>query len=140
MAFINDDFLLTTKAAKDLYHGYAEQMPIIDYHCHLPPAEIACDQRWENIAQVWLGGDHYKWRQMRSNGVDEKYVTGKEPALRLVPPRARALLRRDGAPVVRDGGEDLEEVQREAVRQGFLCARADEEVEREGGLHDRRPN
>ena len=76
MAFINDDFLLTTKAAKDLYHGYAEQMPIIDYHCHLPPAEIACDQRWENIAQVWLGGDHYKWRQMRSNGVDEKYVTG----------------------------------------------------------------
>ena len=76
MAFINDDFLLTTKAAKELYHGYAEQMPIIDYHCHLPPAEIACDQRWENIAQVWLGGDHYKWRQMRSNGVDEKYVTG----------------------------------------------------------------
>ena len=76
MAFINDDFLLTTKAAKELYHGYAEQMPIIDYHCHLPPAEIAEDKRWENIAQVWLGGDHYKWRQMRSNGVDEKYITG----------------------------------------------------------------
>ena len=76
MAFINDDFLLTTKAAKELYHGYAEKMPIIDYHCHLPPAEIARDQRWENIAQVWLGGDHYKWRQMRSNGVDERFVTG----------------------------------------------------------------
>ena len=79
MAFITDDFLLTTKAAKELYHGYAEQMPIIDYHCHLPPAEIAEDKRWENIAQVWLGGDHYKWRQMRSNGVDEKYITGDAP-------------------------------------------------------------
>ena len=76
MGYINDDFLLTTKAAKELYHGYAEKMPIIDYHCHLPPAEIAEDKRWEDIAQVWLGGDHYKWRQMRSNGVDEKYVTG----------------------------------------------------------------
>ncbi|MGN0851772.1 MAG: glucuronate isomerase [Kiritimatiellia bacterium] len=76
MPFINDDFLLTTKAARDLYHGYAEPMPIIDYHCHLPPAEIAADTRWDNLAQVWLGGDHYKWRQMRSNGIDEKFVTG----------------------------------------------------------------
>ena len=76
MAFINDDFLLTTKAARELYHGYAEKMPIIDYHCHLPPSEIAEDKRWTDIAQVWLGGDHYKWRQMRSNGVEEKYVTG----------------------------------------------------------------
>ena len=76
MGFINDDFLLTTKAARELYHGYAEKMPIIDYHCHLPPTEIAEDRRWENMAQVWLGGDHYKWRQMRSNGVDERFVTG----------------------------------------------------------------
>ena len=76
MAFINDDFLLTTDAAKELYHGHAAKMPIIDYHCHLPPAEIAEDKTWENIAQVWLGGDHYKWRQMRSNGVDERFVTG----------------------------------------------------------------
>ena len=76
MSFINDDFLLTTDAARELYHGYAEKMPIIDYHCHLPPAEIAEDKRWEDIAQVWLGGDHYKWRQMRSNGVDEKFITG----------------------------------------------------------------
>lgn len=76
MSFINDDFLLTTNAARELYHGYAEKMPIIDYHCHLPPAEIAEDKTWENIAQVWLGGDHYKWRQMRSNGVDERFVTG----------------------------------------------------------------
>ena len=79
MGYINDDFLLTTKAAKELYHGYAEKMPIIDYHCHLPPVEIAEDKRWENIAQVWLGGDHYKWRQMRSNGVDERYITGDAP-------------------------------------------------------------
>ncbi len=76
MAFINDDFLLTTKAARELYHGYAENMPIIDYHCHLPPSEIAEDKRWTDIAQVWLGGDHYKWRQMRWNGVAEKYCTG----------------------------------------------------------------
>lgn len=76
MSFINDDFLLTTDAAKELYHGHAAKMPIIDYHCHLPPAEIAEDKTWENIAQVWLGGDHYKWRQMRSNGVDERFVTG----------------------------------------------------------------
>lgn len=76
MSFINDDFLLTTDAARELYHGYAAKMPIIDYHCHLPPAEIAEDKTWENIAQVWLGGDHYKWRQMRSNGVDERFVTG----------------------------------------------------------------
>ena len=76
MAFINDDFLLTTDEAKELFHGYAEKMPIIDYHCHLPPAEIAQDKRWENIAQVWLGGDHNKWRQMRSNGIDEKFITG----------------------------------------------------------------
>ena len=75
-AFINDDFLLGTKAARELYHGYAESAPIIDYHCHLPPKEIAEDKRWSDIAEVWLGGDHYKWRQMRSNGVEEKFVTG----------------------------------------------------------------
>ena len=74
--FIHDDFLLTTDAAKALYHGYAEKQPIIDYHCHLPPAEIAEEKRWNDIAEVWLGGDHYKWRQMRSNGTDEKYCTG----------------------------------------------------------------
>ena len=74
--FIHKDFLLTTDAARELYHRHAEKMPIIDYHCHLPPREIAEDKRWNNIAEVWLGGDHYKWRQMRSNGVDEKFVTG----------------------------------------------------------------
>ncbi len=76
-AFINDDFMLTTKAARELYHGYAEDMPIIDYHCHLPPAEIANDQRWTDIAEVWLGGDHYKWRQLRSNGFEERLCSGR---------------------------------------------------------------
>ena len=75
--FINDDFLLNTKAAKELYHDHAEKMPIIDYHCHLPPKEIADDQRWDSITGVWLGGDHYKWRQMRSNGFEERLCSGR---------------------------------------------------------------
>ncbi len=74
--FIHDDFLLQTKQAQRLYHEYAEDMPIIDYHCHLNPSEVMDDIRWDNITQVWLYGDHYKWRAMRSNGIDEKYCTG----------------------------------------------------------------
>ena len=70
--FMDEDFLLTSDAAKKLYHDYAENMPIVDYHCHINPQEICEDRKFENITQVWLGGDHYKWRQMRSNGVDEK--------------------------------------------------------------------
>ena len=76
MAFINDDFLLKTKTARRLYHGYAEDMPIIDYHCHINPQEIYEDRKFENITQVWLGGDHYKWRLIRSNGVPENEITG----------------------------------------------------------------
>ena len=75
--FINDDFLLTTRTARELYHGYAEKMPVIDYHCHLPPAEIDGDVRWSDTADVWLGGDHYKWRQMRSNGFAERLCSGR---------------------------------------------------------------
>ncbi len=75
-AFMDKDFLLTTETAKKLYHEYAEVMPIVDYHCHINPQEIYEDRKFENITQVWLGADHYKWRQMRSNGVDEKYITG----------------------------------------------------------------
>ncbi len=74
--FMDRDFLLSTETAKHLYHAYAEDMPIIDYHCHLSPAEIYEDRQFENIAQVWLGGDHYKWRIMRAHGVEEKYITG----------------------------------------------------------------
>ncbi|MDI6774324.1 MAG: glucuronate isomerase [Verrucomicrobiota bacterium] len=73
---ITDDFLLETRAARRLYHEFAEDMPILDYHCHLPAEEIAVNKRWDNLAQIWLGGDHYKWRAMRSNGVAEHFVTG----------------------------------------------------------------
>ena len=74
--FMDEDFLLESDTAKTLFHSYAKEMPILDYHCHISPKEIAEDRRFENITQVWLGGDHYKWRQMRSNGVEEKYITG----------------------------------------------------------------
>ena len=74
--FMDKDFLLATDSAKQLFHDYAEHMPILDYHCHINPKEIYEDRKFENITQVWLGGDHYKWRQMRSNGVDEYYITG----------------------------------------------------------------
>lgn len=74
--FMDKDFLLSNETAKTLYHDYAAKMPIIDYHCHINPAEIAENRQFKNITEVWLGGDHYKWRAMRSNGVDEKYITG----------------------------------------------------------------
>ena len=74
--FMDKDFLLTTETSKKLYHEYASVMPVLDYHCHINPQEIYEDRAFENITQVWLGADHYKWRQMRSNGVEEKYITG----------------------------------------------------------------
>lgn len=75
-AFMDENFLLSTETAQRLFHSYAETMPVLDYHCHISPEEIATDRRFENITQVWLGGDHYKWRFMRSCGVDEAYITG----------------------------------------------------------------
>ena len=77
--FMDRDFLLTNEPAKKLYHDHAEKMPILDYHCHISPREIAEDRRFETITQVWLGGDHYKWRLMRAFGVEEKYMTGDAP-------------------------------------------------------------
>jgi glucuronate isomerase len=74
--FLDENFLLNNETAKRLYHDYASGMPIIDYHCHLPPAQIAEDTKFENLTQVWLYGDHYKWRAMRANGIDESYITG----------------------------------------------------------------
>ncbi len=76
MSFIHDDFMLQSETAKKLFHSYAKDLPIIDYHCHLVPQTIAEDYQFRNITDLMLGGDHYKWRQMRSNGVDEKYITG----------------------------------------------------------------
>lgn len=78
-AFMDKDFLLSTETAQTLYHEYAAKTPVLDYHCHINPKEIAEDRRFENITQVWLGGDHYKWRFMRSCGVDEYYITGAAP-------------------------------------------------------------
>lgn len=75
-AFMDKDFLLATPTARALYHDYAEQMPVMDYHCHINPKEIWEDRQFDNITQVWLGGDHYKWRLMRAAGVEEKYITG----------------------------------------------------------------
>jgi glucuronate isomerase len=74
--FISEDFLLTNHTAVKLYHQFAEHQPIIDYHCHLSPKEIAEDKRWENLTQIWLYGDHYKWRAMRTNGISEHFITG----------------------------------------------------------------
>lgn len=77
--FMDKDFLLSTPTAQELYHDIAAKVPVLDYHCHINPQEIAEDRKFENITQVWLGGDHYKWRQMRSNGVEERYITGDAP-------------------------------------------------------------
>ncbi len=74
--FMDEDFLLQSKTAQELYHDHAAKMPIFDYHCHISPKEIAEDKRFDNMTQIWLNGDHYKWRAMRTNGIDEKYCTG----------------------------------------------------------------
>ena len=76
--FLDENFLLQTKTAQQLYHDFARDMPIIDYHCHLPPDQIAEDTQFENISRIWLYGDHYKWRAMRANGIDEAYCTGNK--------------------------------------------------------------
>ena len=82
--FMDENFLLKTKTAQILYHDYAKDAMIYDYHCHLIPQEIAENKRFTTITDAWLGGDHYKWRAMRANGVDEALVTGKTPTLRQV--------------------------------------------------------
>src|SRR5438128_476443 len=76
MKFIHEDFLLQTRTARRLYHQYAEEQPIFDYHCHLSPRDLAENREFNNLAEVWLEGDHYKWRAMRANGVAERFITG----------------------------------------------------------------
>ena len=76
MSFIHDNFLLETKTAQRLFHQYAAPQPIIDYHCHLPPKDVAANRRFANLFEIWLEGDHYKWRAMRANGVAERFCTG----------------------------------------------------------------
>ena len=77
-AFNDENFLLQTETAQRLYHDHAAKMPIIDYHCHLIPEYVANDHVFENLSKIWLEGDHYKWRAMRTNGIDERYCTGKD--------------------------------------------------------------
>ena len=75
-AFLNEDFLLKSETARELFHSYAEEAPIFDYHCHLPPKQVAENKNFPNLTDIWLRGDHYKWRLMRAAGVDEKFITG----------------------------------------------------------------
>ena len=75
--FLDKDFILETDTAKKLYHEFAADLPIIDYHCHISPKEIADDKQFENMTQIWLYGDHYKWRAMRTNGIKEEGITGE---------------------------------------------------------------
>ncbi|HKK65361.1 MAG TPA: glucuronate isomerase, partial [Clostridia bacterium] len=74
--FIQDNFMLQNETARELYHTYAKEMPIFDFHCHLPPKEIAENSKYRSLTEVWLGGDHYKWRAMRSEGIEEERITG----------------------------------------------------------------
>jgi glucuronate isomerase len=97
--FMDKDFLLGGETAKALFHGFAADMPIIDYHCHVDPSEIAKDRRFGNLAQAWLGGDHYKWRLMRANGEDERYITGDGSDYEKFLAFARALPKAVGNPV-----------------------------------------
>ncbi len=79
MSFIHEDFLLSNKTARRLYHAFAEDQPILDYHCHLPPQDVAANRQFQNLFEIWLEGDHYKWRAMRANGVPESHCTGNAP-------------------------------------------------------------
>ena len=97
--FLNEDFLLTTTCAQELYHRYAAHMPIVDYHCHVSAKEIYENRRFENITEVWLSGDHYKWRLMRANGVEERFITGDAPAREKFQKFAETLPRAIGNPV-----------------------------------------
>ena len=74
--FLHDDFLLQSATAVKLYHDYAKELPIVDYHSHLPPDAIASDITFENLTRIWLAGDHYKWRALRVLGIEERYITG----------------------------------------------------------------
>ncbi len=123
--FMDKDFLLTTESAKALYHNYAENMPILDYHCHINPKEIAEDRKFDNITQVWLGGDHYKWRQMRSNGVDERYITGDASDREKFQKWAETLEKLIGNPLYHWSHLEL---QRYFGYTGHLCGDTAEEV------------
>ncbi len=123
--FMDKDFLLETDTARHLYHDYAAKMPIIDYHCHLNPQEIYEDIKFDNITQVWLGADHYKWRQMRSNGVEERYITGDATDREKFQKWAETLEMAIGNPLYHWSHLEL---QRYFGYEGHLCGDTAEEV------------
>ena len=123
--FMDKDFLLETETARQLYHGFAKDMPIVDYHCHINPKEIAEDRKFENITQVWLGGDHYKWRFMRSCGVDEYYITGGASDYEKFCQWAACLGKAIGNPLVHWSHLEL---QRYFGYHGYLNAKTADEV------------
>ena len=124
-AFMDKDFLLETETAQKLFHDYAETTPVLDYHCHINPREIAEDRQFENITQVWLGGDHYKWRFMRSCGVDEKYITGDASDYEKFCKWAECLGKAIGNPLYHWSHLEL---QRYFGYTGHLCAKTADEV------------
>ena len=156
--FLSEDFLLESPVAADLYHRYAAGLPIIDYHCHLSPEQMANDHRFASITEIWLDGDHYKWRAMRANGVAERYCTGDaspwekfEAWARTVPDTLRnplyhwthMELRRpfgvDGPALAGDGAARLRPLQRAARGRRIHDPRAAAGLPRGGRVHDRRP-
>ena len=123
--FLDRDFLLETDTAKHLFNEYAKNMPIIDYHCHLSPKEIYEDIRYNNITELWLGSDHYKWRQMRSNGVEEKYITGNASDKDKFIKWAETLEMAIGNPLYHWSHLELKKY---FDYEGYLCAETAEEV------------
>ena len=99
MEFMDRNFLLDTECAVVLYHKYAEHMPIVDYHCHIPVQEIAEDATFRSITELWLGADHYKWRLMRANGVPEELITGDGDDFEKFAAFAASLQRSPGNPI-----------------------------------------
>ena len=119
---MDENFLLQSETAQKLYHSYAADAPILDYHCHINPQEIYEDRQFENITQVWLGGDHYKWRFMRSCGVDEKYITDHYEMRILLESEAAARAAKNGMPEadkliekLMDGSDSYELVQEDPL-------------------------
>ncbi len=124
-AFMDQNFLLSTETARKLYHEYAAKCPIIDYHCHLSPEQIYTDVRYENITQVWLGGDHYKWRLMRWAGVEERFITGDATDYEKFVKWAEVVGKAIGNPLYHWTHLEL---QRFFGYQGVLCAKTADEV------------